>query len=233
MEMKTLGIIGGLSWYSTSVYYRNINKLVNQHLGDSHSAKIILFSVNFNEFKVLQEKNEWDKVESMLSDIAIRLQTAGADCIIMATNTPHLVADQVRGKINVPLLHIAEETAKEIVKQNITKVGLIGTKFTMESSFFKDRLAKYGIETVIPDSPDRDFIHSSIFNELTKGNFKSDSKDRYVEIIQKLNINGASGVIFGCTEISLLLNQDDCKITVFDTTEIHTKSAVNFALSLE
>ena len=136
--MKTLGIIGGLSWYSTSVYYRNINKLVNERLGGSHSAKILLYSVDFNDFKVLQEKNDWNKVEEMLTEIALRLQTAGADCLIMATNTPHLVADMILQKIKIPLLHIAEETAKEIVSQNINKVALIGTKFTMERTFFTD-----------------------------------------------------------------------------------------------
>lgn len=228
--MKTLGIIGGLSWFSTTVYYRTINQLTNQLLGDSHSAKIILYSVDFNDFRILQEKNDWDSIEKNLTDIAQRLQNAGADCIVMATNTPHLVADIVRQKIKIPLLHIAEETAKEIVSQKVTKVGLIGTKFTMENSFFKDRLSKFGIDTVIPESSDRDFIHASIFNELTKGIFKEETKKKYIGIIEKLKASGAEGVIFGCTEISLLLQQDDCSITVFDTTVIHSEAAVNFAL---
>ncbi|MGZ3902359.1 MAG: aspartate/glutamate racemase family protein [Bacteroidia bacterium] len=229
--MKTLGIIGGLSWYSTSVYYRNINKFTNERLGGSHSAKMLLYSVDFNEFKVLQEKNDWNKVEEMLTDIALRLQTAGADCLVMATNTPHLVADIIREKIKIPLLHIAEETAKEIINQNINKVGLIGTKFTMENAFFKDRLAKFGIDTVIPNDSDRGFIHDSIFNELTKGVFKNETKLKYSEIIDKLKQNGAQGVIFGCTEISLLITQKECNIIVFDTTEIHSMSAANFALA--
>jgi len=229
--MKTLGIIGGLSWFSTAVYYRTINQLTNQQLGDSHSARLLLYSVDFNDFNVLQEKNDWDKIERMLTDIALKLQTAGADCIVMATNTPHLVADTVRKKIKIPLLHIAEETAKEIVRQKMVKVGLLGTKFTMENSFFKDRLTNFGIETIVPDNADRDFIHASIFNELTKGIFKEESKTKYVDIIDKLKANGANGVIFGCTEIALLISQADSSITVFDTTVIHSKAAVDFALS--
>ena len=229
--MKTLGIIGGLSWFSTSVYYRTINQLTNQQLGGSHSARLLLYSVDFNDFKTLQEKNDWDKIEQMLTDIALRLQNAGADCIVMATNTPHLVADTLRQKIKIPLLHIAEETAKEIVKQKINKVGLLGTKFTMENSFFKDRLAKFGIETIVPDNSDRDFIHDSIFNELTRGIFKDETKKIYIDIIEKLKTGGANGVIFGCTEISLLIKQEDSSITVFDTTAIHSKAAVDFALS--
>jgi aspartate racemase len=229
--MKTLGIIGGLSWFSTAVYYNTINQLVNQQLGGSHSAQLLLYSVDFNDFKILQEKNDWDKIEQMFTDIALRLQNAGAECIIMATNTPHLIADLVQQKIKIPLLHIAEETAKEIVRQKVKKVGLLGTKFTMENSFFKDRLTKFNIETVIPDSSDRDFIHASIFNELTKGIFKDETKKKYIDIIAKLKREGAEGVIFGCTEIALLITQDDSNITVFDTTTIHSKAAVDFALS--
>lgn len=229
--MKTIGIIGGLSWYSTAVYYRTINQLINQRLGGSHSARLILYSVDFNDFKLLQDKNEWDKLEIMFTGIARLLETAGADCIVMATNTPHLIADKIRQKINIPLLHIAEETAKEIVKQNCKKIGLLGTKFTMENSFFRDRLSMFDIESFIPGSDDREFIHSSIFTELTKGIFKENTKHVFIEIIHKLKTDGADGVIFGCTEFSLLLKQDDCDLKIFDTTEIHSKAAVDFALT--
>ena len=228
--MKTLGLIGGLSWFSTTVYYKTINQLTNERLGGSNSAKLFLYSVNFNDFKTLQEKNDWKQIESMMTGIAIRLENAGADCIVMCTNTPHLFADTVRQKIKIPLLHIAEETAKEIVRQKVSKVGLLGTKFTMENSFFKDCLAKLDIDTVIPDNADRDFIHDSIFNELTKGIFKDETKNKYLGIIDQLQRAGAEGVIFGCTEISLLIKQDDCNLTVFDTTAIHSKAAVDFAL---
>lgn len=229
--MKTLGLIGGLSWFSTTVYYRIINQLTNERLGGSHSARLLLYSVDFNDFKTLQEKDDWKGVENMLLDIADRLQNAGAECIVMCTNTPHMVADAIREKISVPLLHIAEETAKEIVSRNIHKIALLGTKFTMENSFFRDRLSKYGLETIVPDGKDREFIHASIFNELTKGIFKDQTKDKYLSIIDKLAMAGAKGVIFGCTEISLLIKQSDYQIKVFDTTEIHAKAAVEFAFS--
>jgi aspartate racemase len=229
--MKILGLIGGLSWYSTIVYYRTINQLTNERLGSSHSAKLILFSTDFEEFRILQNKGDWNGVEKMLSDIAIQLENAGADCIVMCTNTPHLVADTVRKKIKIPLLHIAEETAKEIASKKISKVGLLGTKFTMENPFFKDRLLQFGIESIVPDDPDKDYIHASIFNELTRGFFKENTKNKYLDIIDKLKKDGARGVVFGCTEFSLLINPADCTIPIFDTTAIHSKAAANFALS--
>ena len=229
--MKTLGLIGGLSWYSTIVYYRTINQLTNERLGSSHSAKLILFSIDFEEFRILQNKGDWNGVEKILSDIAIQLENAGADCIVMCTNTPHLVADTVRQKIKIPLIHIAEETAKEISSKKINKVGLLGTKFTMENSFFKDRLLQFGIESIVPDDPDKDYIHASIFNELTRGFFKDDTKNKYLDIIDKLKEGGAKGVVFGCTEFSILINPADCSIPIFDTTAIHSKAAANFALS--
>ncbi len=231
--MKILGLIGGLSWYSTTVYYKNINQLVNKRLGSSHSAKLILFSVDFEEFRLLQNKGDWDGVEGMLSTAAMKLENAGADCIVMCTNTPHLVADTVRKKIKIPLLHIAEETAKEIVRQGIKKVGLLGTKFTMENSFFKDRLMQFGIEAIVPDDAEKDYIHASIFNELTKGIFAEGTKNKFLEIIYSLKTQGANGVVFGCTEFSLLINPADCSIPVFDTTLIHSQAAADFALSSE
>ena len=229
--MKTLGLIGGLSWYSTIVYYRTINQLTNERLGSSHSAKLILFSIDFEEFRILQDKGDWNAVESMLSGIAMQLENAGADCIVMCTNTPHLVADTVRQKVKIPLLHIAEETAREIASKKINKVGLLGTKFTMENSFFKDRLLQFGIESIVPDEPDRDYIHASIFNELTRGLFKEETKNKYLDIINKLKKGGAKGVVFGCTEFSILINPADCSVPIFDTTTIHSRAAVNFALS--
>ena len=229
--MKILGLIGGLSWYSTSVYYRIINQLTNERLGSSHSARLILFSVDFEEFRLLQNAGDWNSVEKMLSPIALKLQDAGADCIVMCTNTPHLVADTIRHKIKVPLLHIAEETAKEINRQNINRVALLGTKFTMENSFFKDRLLQFGINSLVPDDTDKEFIHATIFNELTRGIFKDETKIKFLEIIEKLRLAGADGVIFGCTEFSILINPLDCTIPIFDTTFIHSKAATEFALA--
>ena len=228
--MKTIGIIGGLSWLSTATYYQKINQLVNQQLGDVHAAKILLYSVDFYDFKTLADKNDWDKIEILITDIALKLQNAGANCILIATNSVHLIADKVKQKINIPLLHIAEETAKEVVKEKIKKVGLIGTKFVMENDFFKDRLKNFGIESVVPDTLDRDFIHKTIFSELTIGIFKEETKQQFLKIIDALKNNGATGVIFGCTEFALLLKPEDCSIKVFDTTEIHCKAVVEFAL---
>ena len=228
--MKMLGLIGGLSWFSTTVYYKTINQLINERLGGSHSARLLLYSLDFDDFDTHQKKGDWQQIEVMISDIAMRLENAGADCIVMCTNTPHLVADKVSQKIKIPLIHIAEETAKEIAAQEMTKAGLLGTKFTMENSFFKDRLLKYGIEPLIPDEADRDFIHASIFNELTKGISKDETKQRFLAIIDKLHNAGAQGVILGCTEIALLITQADCDVTIYDTTAIHSKAAVDFAL---
>lgn len=228
--MRTLGLIGGLSWLSTSVYYRTINQLVNERLGGSHSAKLLLYSVDFNEYKKYQSKNDWEQIERILSGIAGLLENAGADCILLCSNTPHLVAGSIREKVRIPFLHIAEETAKAVVKKGISKVGLIGTKFTMENSFFKDRLSNYGLETFIPTGEDRNFIHASISNELQKGIFKDETKEQYLIIIEKLREKGAQGVILGCTEIPLLINQADSNLPVFDTTAIHSRAAVDFAL---
>jgi aspartate racemase len=229
--MKTLGLIGGISWFSTAVYYQKINQLVNERLGGSHAAKLLLYSVNFHDLRVLQDNHEWDKVKEMISDIAVRLQNAGADCILICSNTPHMIAGGVRKEINIPLIHIVEETAKEITSQEIRKVGLLGTKFTMENAFFKDCLNRHGIDVIIPDEADRDFLHDSIFNELTKGIFKDETKKGFQEMIATMEKQGARGVIFGCTEISLLLNPSDSILKVFDTTIIHTRAAADFALS--
>ena len=228
--MKTLGLIG-ITRLTTEVYFKMINRLVNERLGGAHSAKLLLYSMDFHELKTLLEKNDWEQIEETLSGIALRLENAGADCVVICSNTPHLVAGAIRQKIQIPLLHIAEETAQAIVKRGASKVGLLGTKFTMENNFFKDRLSKFGLETFIPDSEDRDFIHESIFNELTNGIFKAETKNKYLEIIESLRGEGAQGVVLGCTEIPMLIDQSDCNVTVFDTTAIHSEAAVDFALS--
>ncbi len=229
--MKTLGLIGGLSWYATSVYYQMLNEITNQKLGNSHSSKLLLFSVDFEEIRLLQEKGDWDGIEQLLSSIALQLQNAGADCIVMCANTVHNVADTIQRKIQIPLIHSAEATAKEIVRQKKSKVALLGTKFTMENPFFKDRLSQFGITTIIPDEADKNFIHASIFSELTKGIFKDETKRKYIEIIDKLKDFGAEGVVFGSAEFSIILKATDCSIPIFDTIAIHSKEAVDFAVS--
>jgi aspartate racemase len=229
--MKTIGMIGGTSWVSTVEYYRVINREINKRLGGTNSAKILMYSLNQEEFKPPLDPNEWGKVAGFLTGIANRLENAGADCLLLCANTPHMAADMVQQNIHIPLIHIAEVTAKEIQKQKINKVGLLGTKITMEQSFYKDRLAKFGITTLIPDENDRDFIHTTIFAELGKEIFKPETKKRYLSIIDSLTDQGAGGIIFGCTEIPLLLKQSDCSVPVFDTTTIHAMAAVEFALS--
>jgi len=228
--MKTIGLIGGLSWFSTTIYYQHINLLINKRLGGANYGKIILYSINFHDFNELQKQGKWDEIEEMLTDIALRLEQAGADCILICSNTPHVVADAVRRRLKIPFLHIAKATARAIEKQNIYQVGLLGTQFTMEQGFFKDHLAEFGIKTLIPDQEDRDLVHRSIFEELSRGIYTEDTRQNYFKIIGKLEQQGAAGIIFGCSEISLLIKPEECKLPVFDTTEIHARAAVDFAL---
>jgi aspartate racemase len=229
--MKTLGLIGGISYHSTTVYYNLINQLVNEKLGNNHAAKLLLYSVNYADFKQLQTNNDWDGIENMLSDIAIKLENAGADCILLCCNTAHIIADELRQKIQIPLIHIADETTKELVKLRIKKVGLLGTKFTMENPFFAGRLANVEIETALPSPMEQTLIHNAILDELSKGSLSSKSKEVFQLVIQNLKEKGAEAVIFGCTEIGMFIDQTDCELKILDTSIIHIKAAVDFALS--
>jgi aspartate racemase len=231
--MKTIGLIGGTSWVSTVEYYRIINQLTNARLGRLNSAKILLYSINFEEFKPPADPGAWGPVAETLTGIARRLETAGADCLLLCANTPHMAAESVRKNIRIPLLHIAEVTANEVVKKKLGTVGLLGTKFTMELPFFKEKLLKRNIQTIIPNDADREFIHASIYDELGKGIFSVETKKRYLQIIDELKTRDARGVILGCTEIPMLLKQSDCDLPVFDTTAIHSRAAVDFALEEE
>ena len=228
--MKTIGLIGGTSWVSTIDYYRIINQQTNLQLGGINSAKILMYSVNYHEFRLLADAGNWDMQAERISTIAKKLQSAGADCLLLCANTMHMVADKVQPQISIPLLHIADVTAREIVKKNMTKVALLGTRFTMEQTFFTGRLEKAGIQAIIPGTEDRNFIHNSIFNELGNGIFTPATKAKYLEVIKNLLSQGAQGIIFGCTEIPLLIPPSECNFTVFDTLDIHAKSAVSFAL---
>lgn len=229
--MKTLGLIGGISYHSTAVYYHSINQQINEILGGNQTARLLLYSVNYADFKELQSQNDWSGIQHMLSDIALNLENAGADCIMICCNTAHQVADELKQKIKIPFLHIADETAKEIVKHKIQKVGLIGTKFTMENTFFIDRLADVGIETIIPNTTERSLIHTAILDELSKGNLSVQSKELFQLVIHNLKAQGAEAVVFGCTEIGMFISQSDCELQIFDTTTIHSKSAVEFSRS--
>lgn len=228
--MKTMGIIGGLSWLSSIEYYRMLNEQVNGQLGGVHSAKIILYSVNFAEIKLLTEKGQWDEIAKIIGDIAKKLEQAGADCILIGANTMHKIADEIQQSINIPLIHIAEVTATEIKKQHLKTVALLGTKYTMQLDFYKDKLAAHGITTIIPGEDDIEFINTAIYSEMGKGIFLPTTKERFLEIILELIARGAEGIILGCTEIPLLIKQEDCSVPVFDTTKIHATAAVEFAL---
>jgi aspartate racemase len=229
--MKTLGLIGGTTWFSTIDYYRHINRMVAERLGGMNSAKILLYSLNFDELKTLFYENDWVQVGEILSRIAKNLENAGAEAIVLCSNTTHIPAEDVARQINIPLIHIADATAGEIFKLNLKKVALLGTKFTMDSDYYERKLAQSGIELIIPEQEEREFINSSIFNELGKNIFAAETKRKYLEIIQNLVTRGAEGVIFGCTEIPMLLRPEDCPVPSFDTTLIHARAAVEFALA--
>jgi aspartate racemase len=228
--LKTIGLIGGLSWFSTVIYYQQINQLINERLGGAHYGNIILHSVNFHEFNELQKQGKWGEIERWLSDIAHRLEQAGADCILICSNTPHVVADAISEKIKIPFIHIAQVTGEAIAKQNISRVGLLGTRFTMEEGFFSKRLSALGIQTIVPEENERRFIHNSIFEELSRGIYSDTTRQRYFQAIDNLKQKGAGGIIFGCSEISLLIKPEECPLPVFDTTTIHARAAVDFAL---
>ncbi|HUI31366.1 MAG TPA: aspartate/glutamate racemase family protein [Candidatus Acidoferrales bacterium] len=229
--MKTLGLIGGTSWVSTVEYYKIINQQINERLGGLNSAKLLLYSVNQGEFKPPSNPSEMGDFPKFLISVAKLLENAGAECLLLCANTSHVAADLIQKNIRIPLLHIAEVTAKAVAKQNIQTVGLLGTKLTMEHPFYKDRLAKFGITALVPEENEREYIHRTIMAELGKAVLKDETKKKYLEIIDELVQKGAGGIILGCTEIPLLIKQSDCRIPVFDTTEIHAMAAVEFALA--
>ncbi|MBT7902546.1 aspartate/glutamate racemase family protein [Candidatus Woesearchaeota archaeon] len=231
--MKTIGLIGGMSWESTQEYYKLLNCGVKEKLGGLNSAKIILHSLNFEEIAKMQSVEDWKTLEKTMINSAQKLENAGADFVLICTNTMHKLADQVETAIKIPLIHIADATADSIKNKKITKVGLLGTKFTMEQAFYKDRLKeKHGIDVVIPTDSDRQIIHDVIYNELCLGEIREDSKKEYLRIINNLVKLGAQGIVLGCTEIPSLIKQDDVNssIIIFDTTQIHANYALKQAL---
>ncbi len=228
--MKTIGLIGGMSWESTTSYYRIINEKTKEILGGLHSAKILLYSVDFAEIEEYQAAGEWDKSAKLLSDIAVTLEKAGADCIAICTNTMHKVAPQILAKINIPIIHIAVATAKAIKSQNINKVALLGTKYTMTQDFYKQKLIDNGITVLIPSKEDIEVVNDIIYNELCLGKTSSLSRQKYLDIIDRLKLQGAQGVILGCTEIGLLVSQKDTALTVFDTAQIHAEEIAHAAI---
>jgi aspartate racemase len=229
--MKTIGLIGGTTWLSTIDYYRIINQEVNRQLGDLHSAKLLLYSIDFDEFKTLADAGDWPKLTEWFAGIAQELQTAGAEAIVLCANTLHLIVTELEQLVQIPIIHVADATVSELRSQDIRKTALLGTKFTMEAPFFNDKLLQQGIEVMIPDADERQFIHQTIFDELDRGLLLTETKARYLAIIQNLMAKGAEAVILGCTEIPLLIKPEDCTVPVFDTTLIHARSAARFALS--
>ncbi|KUJ59272.1 aspartate racemase [Flavobacteriaceae bacterium CRH] len=229
--MKTIGLIGGMSWESSALYYQIINRGVQEKLGGVHSAKSLLYSVDFDEIAILQKEEKWDKLGELMVEAAQKLEKSGANFIVLCTNTMHKLSEEIEKNVSIPLLHIVDTAAEEIVKDNIKKIGLLGTSFTMEQAFFKDRLLnKHKIETIIPNQKQRANIHQIIYGELVKGIISNDSRSIFLEIIRDLMENGAEGIILGCTEIELLVTNEYTNAKLFKTAEIHAKKAVEFAL---
>jgi len=230
--MRKIGLIGGISWVSTSDYYTLINKGINEKLGGLNFSECLIYSFNYADIKKNNDANDWDSTFNMLFKAAEILKSGGAEAIVLCANTMHLIADKLEKAIGLPLIHIAEQTALEIEKKEIKKVGLLGTKFTMELDFFKDKLSEKGIEIIIPDSEEvKDFIHYTIFEELGRGIATEETKKRYLEIANELIKNGAEGIILGCTEIPMVIKEGDLNVPIFDTTLIHTKAVIKFQLS--
>ncbi len=229
--MKKIGLVGGLTWVSTIEYYRLLNQKVNERKGGSEAAEIILYSVNFGTIRRLTEAGDWDQIAAIISDAALRLQEAGADCVLLGANTMHKIAGEVAAKLHIPLIHIARATAAVMQQQGYKKVALLGTRYTMQLPFYRDTLNEYGIETLIPGAEDVEYINKSIYEELSRNCFLPDTRKNYQRIINELKAAGAEAVILGCTEIPLLITAADSSLPVLDTTQIHAEAAVNFALS--
>ncbi|RVT49215.1 aspartate/glutamate racemase family protein [Rheinheimera sediminis] len=230
--MKTIGLLGGMSWESTIPYYRQINQCIKHQMGGLHSAKIILYSVDFAEIEQLQRSGDWHKAGELLAYAALKLQTAGADCLVLCTNTMHKVAAVIETAVTIPLLHIADATAEAIQQAGFHKVALLGTRFTMEQDFYKKRLTElYGLEVLVPDEEGRKLVHQVIYQELCLGIVKPESRQQYQQIMADLVTQGAEAIILGCTEIALLVSSEDCAVPLFDTTALHAQKAADYALS--
>lgn len=230
--MKTIGLIGGMSWESTVLYYTLINEEIKKRLGGLHSAKILLYSVDFAEIEALQHRGQWDEAGQILAKSAVKLEKGGADFVLVCTNTMHKVASQVAASVGIPLVHIADATALALQAQGIRQVALLGTAYTMEQDFYKGRLIQnFGMKVLVPDAADRATVHKIIYDELCLGQIRNESRQYYVRIIEKLKEQGAEAVILGCTEIGLLVSDADSCLPVYDTTALHAQEAVRLALS--
>lgn len=230
--MKTIGLIGGMSWESSLEYYRIINETTKEKLGGLHSARCILYSVDFAEIEALQHQDRWEEAAQLMAATGQSLERAGADFIVLCTNTMHKLADEIQANTRIPFLHIADATAQRIKAAGLRKIGLLGTRFTMEHDFYKGRLAnKYGLDVITPDSEDREMVHNVIYDELCLGVVKETSREQYRKTMEKLVRAGAEGIILGCTEIELLVHEEDSQVPLFPTTKIHASAAVEYALA--
>jgi len=230
--MKTIGLVGGMSWESTLEYYRIINQRIKEKMGGFHSAKIVLYSVDFEEVESRQHLEQWERLTEMMIDAAQRVERAGADFLVICTNTMHMMAGEVQKSISIPLLDIVDITAKAVKSRSLGKVGLLGTRFTMEKDFYKERLrSDHGLKVIIPEEKERELIHDILYNELCLGHIRETSKTKFQKIITDLEERGAQGIILGCTEIPLIVRQEDYEIPLFDTTTLHAEAAVDYALA--
>lgn len=229
--MKTIGLIGGMSWESTALYYQAINRIVGQRLGGFHSAKIVLHSVDFAEIEALQRAEAWDAAGERLASIARSLETAGAECLVVCANTMHLVAPQIEAAVSIPLLHIADATAERIHAARARNAGLLGTRFTMSRDFYRTRLESHGLRIQLPDAEDREIVDRIVFDELCHGEIRESSRAEYIRVIDGLVARGAEGIILGCTEIGMLIRPSDVAVPLFDTAQIHAEKAAEFALA--
>ncbi len=230
--MKTIGLIGGMSWESTMPYYREINEAIREQLGGLHSARLILYSVDFHDIEHLQRIGQWEAAGALLADVAQTLERAGAEALVLCTNTMHKVANAIEAAVQIPLLHIADPTAAAIERAGYQTVGLLGTRFTMEQDFYRERLQqRHGLRVLTPCPPDRDLVHRVIYEELCVGHVLPPSRDAYLRVIRDLTAQGAQAIILGCTEISLLIEPKHCEVPLFDTTRLHARSAAQWALA--
>jgi aspartate racemase len=230
--VKTIGLIGGMSWESTLHYYQSLNEQVKQRLGGLHSAKIVLYSVDFHDIELLQKTGQWEEAGALLADASRALEAAGADVLVLCTNTMHKVAPVIEVAVSIPFLHIADPTAEAIKRAGLQRVGLLGTRFTMEEDFYRGRLeARHRLDVLVPDAADREIVHNVIYDELCLGLIHESSRQAYRDIIARLVASGAQGIILGCTEIAMLISPADTLVPIFDTTQLHASCALEFALS--
>lgn len=229
--MKTIGLVGGTSWISSLEYYRLFNTLTNERKGGNEAAKVILYSVNYGDIVDYTKQGDWDAIAEIICEAAAGIERAGADCVLIGANTMHYIADRVERTVKIPLIHIADVVADAILRKGASKVALLGTRYTMQMDFYRDKLAARGIETLLPAGADIDFVNDAIYSELGKGQFLPATKQRFLDLVDDLSSKGAEGVILGCTEIPMLISQEDTPVILYDTTLIHATAAVDFALA--